>query len=125
MHKPNHEIGRLSRFLRHPLKSAVDLFRKSSEDKDKPTLTRKQQLTVDETMARILLPRAWFTRTGPGVRDAAKKAFFDDMTDGQRDAAIRRGWVPARWQGMNQVDTDAATRSLPSKRKPSKREAKR
>ena len=116
MHRPNHEIGRLSRFLRHPLKSTLDLF-KAEPGKDKPTLSRKQQLTVDEAMAKILLPRAWFSRTGPGVRDAARKAFFDDMTDGQRMAAVNRGWVPARWVGLPQVETDDITRSMRSKRR--------
>lgn len=117
MHKPNHENGRLSRFLRHPLKSAIDLFKAKSGEPSEPKLTRRQQLSVDETMAKILLPRAWFTRKGPGVEEAARKAFFDDMTGGQQDAAVRRGWVPARWLGLSQVETDAVTRAMPSKRR--------
>jgi len=40
-----------------------------------------------------LIPRSHFTKTGPGVRANARRAFYE-MTRDQRRTAVSRGWFP-------------------------------
>jgi hypothetical protein len=52
---------------------------------------------TDETLVKWLLPRAWFTKRGPGIEDRAQRA-YREMTPNQQEVARTKFGVPKTWR---------------------------
>lgn len=70
-------------------KSIADRLRKAMG------LAAYDKLLPNHHPMRVLaqVPRSHFTKTGPGVRASARRAFYA-MTRDQRRTAVSRGWFP-------------------------------
>jgi len=85
--------------MRNPFKVLADWLRKKPKHKtshvDFPI-----DPVVDEALVRHLIPRAWFTKKGPGTEDRTRRV-FRAFTPSQKFLAVDKGWIPAKWLSSN------------------------
>lgn len=59
-------------------------------------LIPERVIHLDKRSIKRKIPRSWFTKTGPGVRDAGRRAFLE-LTLPERGCAVAWGWFPRSW----------------------------
>jgi len=81
-------------YLTRPKKGLHTLT--SAPDPDAPPVPKIPKATVDAALVKALLPRAWFTKKGPGIGDRTWRA-FNAFSDEQKLLAVDKGWIPKGW----------------------------
>ena len=57
---------------------------------------------ANEAFVRLMIPRAWFTKKGPGILDRTRRVFAA-FTPEQKELAVRKGWIPRKWLRRRQT----------------------